>query len=276
MVHMTGINRYYSPDNLYDRILDGLARLGREPTCVSLDDLQSVDEFHIRGSFATFELIELAEFDEGMHVLDIGCGVGGASRRLASEAECRVTGVDLSTEYIRTAQSLTTLLDMDEQLDFHTGDALNLPFENNAFDGAWSIQVNMNIERKLDWLKEVYRVLKPGARFVLYEVCAGRGGSIHLPVPWAQDETMSYLVSQLEFQKAIVEAGFGIETWEDKTADAIQAFGHRPLPEKNTALPPLGVHLLVGDDILTKAYNLHQNFEEQRVTLLQAVVYINK
>ena len=42
-----------------------------------------------------------------------------------------------------------------------------------------------------------------------------------------------------------------------------------PMGEPN--LPQLGVHLLVGNDILTKAYNLHRNLDEDRVSLIETV-----
>ena len=93
---MKHIHSYYSPNDLYNRIIDGLNSLATELSEVTLDDLQPVDEFHIRGSVATSELIALSEFTPGMHILDIGCGIGGSTRRLAHETGCRVTGIDLS------------------------------------------------------------------------------------------------------------------------------------------------------------------------------------
>ncbi len=74
------IHRHYTPTNLYDRILDGLAKLDREPSEITIDDLAPVDEFHIRGDEATRELIDLSGFTQDMHILEVGCGIGGADR----------------------------------------------------------------------------------------------------------------------------------------------------------------------------------------------------
>jgi len=268
MKHITG---YYTPNNLYNKILEGLETLGKDLSSVTLDDLQPVDEFHIRGDVATKELISLSNFNPEMHIIDVGCGVGGSTRRLTHEVGCRTTGIDLSDEYIDVAERLTEILGMEERVKFHACSALELPFDSNTFDGAWSIQMNMNVEDKLGWLKEMYRVLKPGGRAVLYEVCGHKNTPIHVPVPWAQDITMSFLVPPDAFREIIIEAGFDIDVWNDKTHLAQQAFAHMTEPKGEPQLPELGVHMLVGNDILTKAYNLRRNLDEERVSLIETV-----
>lgn len=265
------IHCYYSPNDLYNKIINGLNKLGKDLSKVTLDDLQPVDEFHIRGDSATKELIELAEFTPDMHVLDVGCGIGGSTRRLSHETGCRVTGIDLSNEYIEVAERLTKLLNMQEQVKFHACSALELPFADNSFDGVWSLQMNMNVEDKLAWLNETYRVLKPGGRAVFYEVCAHKNTPLYFPVPWAQDNSMSFLVPPESFRKIITSVGFSITVWNDKTELAQKAFANAKEPVGEPNLPVLGVYLLVGNDIQTKAYNLHRNLDEDRVSLIETV-----
>ncbi len=268
---MDPISNYYSPNDLYNRIIEGLHKLDKDLSKITLDDLQPVDEFHIRGETATKELIKLSGFTADMHILDVGCGIGGSTRRLSRQTGCRVTGIDLSDAYIDTAERLTQLLNMQERVKFQAASALVLPFADNAFDGVWSLQMNMNVEDKLSWLKEVYRVLKPGGRAVLYEVCGSKNTPLHFPVPWAQDSSMSFLLPPEAFRAVITAAGFGIEVWNDKTDLAQKAFANVPKPLGEPALPVLGVYLLVGRDIPTKAYNLHRNLDEERVSLIETV-----
>ncbi len=265
------IHSYYSPNDLYNKIIEGLGKLGTDLSKVTLDDLQPVDEFHIRGDTATKELIELAGFTPDQHILDVGCGIGGSTRRLSHETGCRVTGIDLSDEYIDTAGRLTQLLNMQERVKFHACSALELPFDDNSFDGVWSLQMNMNVEDKLSWLKETYRVLKPGGHAVLYEVCSNINAPLYFPVPWAQDSSISFLVSPEAFRDVITSAGFDITVWNDKTDLAQQAFAKVSEPASEPVLPVLGVYMLVGNDIGTKAYNLHRNLDEQRVSLIETV-----
>jgi SAM-dependent methyltransferase len=268
---MKHIHSYYSPNDLYNRIVEGLTTLGVDPARVTLDDLKPVDEFHIRGDVATKELIKLSGFTTGMHIIDVGCGIGGSARRLAHEIGCRVTGVDLSDAYIDAAQKLTALLHMQERVTFRAASALDMPFEDNTFDGAWSIQMGMNIEDKLTWMKEVCRVIKPGGRAVLYEVCASKNSPIHFPVPWAQDLSMSFLVTPGAFREVITRAGFAVDAWHEKTDLAKVAFSEVQKPVGEGELPILGSYLLVGRDIKTKAWNLRRNLDEERVSLVELV-----
>ena len=268
---MKHINDYYTPNDLYDKILKGLEALGKDLDTITLDDLQPVDEFHIRGDIATNELIELANFNPDMHIIDVGCGVGGSTRRLTHEVGCRTTGIDLSEEYIDVAERLTQILGMEQRVSFKAASALELPYEDNTFDGAWAIQMNMNVEDKLGWLRETLRVIKPGGKAVLYEVCGHVNSPIHFPVPWAQNETMSFLLPPDDFRVVIEDAGFEVEVWNDKTDLAQQAFAHVPEPQGDPQLPELGVHMLVGEDILTKAFNLRRNLDEERVSLIETV-----
>jgi len=265
------IHSYYSPNDLYNKIIGGLNKLGKDLSKVTLDDLQPVDEFHIRGDTATKELIKLSGFTPDMHILDVGCGIGGSTRRLSHETGCYVTGIDLSDEYIETAQRLTELINMHQRVKFHAASALELPFADNFFDGVWSLQMNMNVEDKQAWLVETHRVLKPGGRAILYEVCGHKNSPSYFPVPWAQDSSMSFLVPPESFRDLITRAGFAIEVWNDKTDLAQKAFAEVQEPVGEPELPALGVYLLVGADIKTKAYNLHRNLDEERVSLIETV-----
>ncbi|OUR78154.1 hypothetical protein A9Q75_13900 [Colwellia psychrerythraea] len=266
---MKHIHSYYSPNNLYNKIIAGLNNLGIDLSNVTPNDLQPVDEFHIRGDIATKELIELANFTPDMHILDVGCGVGGSTRRLSHETGCHVTGIDLSDEYIDAAERLTQLLKMQDRVKFKVGSALELPYADNTFDGAWSIQMNMNVEDKLGWLKEMYRVLKPGARAVLYEVCGHEDKAIYFPVPWAQDSSMSFLIPKESFRDIIASTGFKIEVWNDKSDLAQKAFARVKEPQGESALPELGLHMLIGNDIKTKAYNMRLNLDDERISLIE-------
>jgi hypothetical protein len=114
-------------------------------------------------------------------------------------------------------------------------------------------------------------VLRPGGRAVLYEVCGSKNTPLYFPVPWAQNSSMSFLVPPEEFHDVVTSAGFTIAIWTDKTDLAQKAFENAKEPVGEPNLPALGVYMLVGNDIGTKAYNLHRNLDEERVSLIETV-----
>lgn len=74
--------------DLSEVILAALEKSGKDLSCLTLEDLAPIDEFHIRGRTATLELARAAGLDATKYVLDVGSGVGGTSRCLAKEFGC--------------------------------------------------------------------------------------------------------------------------------------------------------------------------------------------
>jgi hypothetical protein len=84
------IKMHYASPGLYERIVHGLKAIGKSPASVDLDDLATLDEFHLREPAATRELIERLDVGEDSHMLDVGSGLRGPARRLSKAAGCRV------------------------------------------------------------------------------------------------------------------------------------------------------------------------------------------
>jgi 2-polyprenyl-3-methyl-5-hydroxy-6-metoxy-1,4-benzoquinol methylase len=93
------IKRHYRIPALATRIFEALERAGKDPDRLSVEDLAPIDEFHIRGRQANLELAEAARIEPHHTVLDVGSGIGGPARCLATKLGCRVTGLDLTEEY---------------------------------------------------------------------------------------------------------------------------------------------------------------------------------
>ena len=92
MPEQAEVSRHYTHGRLIDAVSGGIVALGKTIDTVSVDDLAPVDEFHIGGRRASEEFLDQLEFSAQMHVLDIGCGLGGAARLVASRYRSRVTG----------------------------------------------------------------------------------------------------------------------------------------------------------------------------------------
>ena len=154
-------------------------------------------------------------------MLDVGSGLGGPSRFLAWRYGCRVSGVDLTTEFVRVAQMLTERTGLVGRVDYRQGSALDLPFEDANFDVVWSQNAAMNIADRDRLYGEMRRVLKPGGKLALQEVAAGPGGPPHYPVQWARAPNISFLYSQSATRAKLEAVGFRVLVWQDTTAPAL-------------------------------------------------------
>src|SRR5882672_707886 len=132
-----GENHYTRPD-LGKVILAALRSAGKDIDHLTPDDLAPVDEFHGGQRSATIRLAELVGFTGTERVLDVGSGLGGPARFLTWRYGCRVSGVDLITEFVRVAETLTQLTGLVGRVDYRQGSALDLPFEDMSFDVVWS------------------------------------------------------------------------------------------------------------------------------------------
>jgi len=177
----TALNEHYGVTDLGDDILDALEAAGKDVDALSREDIASFDEFHIRGLEATREVADLAEIKAHSRVLDVGCGIGGPARTLASEYGCDVVGIDIVEEYCRAATLFTERVELTDKVSFQHVNALDLPFEDEEFDVVWFEHSLPNIEATDVAIEETSRVLRPGGTLALYELCAGPGGGPVFP-----------------------------------------------------------------------------------------------
>ncbi len=265
------VQTHYTRSDLGDLILAALEKAGKDVSRLSPEDLAPIDQFHIRGRAATLELARAAGLDATKRVLDVGSGVGGTSRCLAKEFGCRVTGIDLTDEFCRAATMLTAKTGLEHLVSFRQGDATDLPYDDQTFDVVWTEHVAMNIPDKARLYQEMYRVLKPGGTFAIYDILASQSGSIHFPVPWARTPETSFLVQPDELRKLLGEAGFAITDWMDTTEMARVWYVSLAEKIQKEGFPPLGFHVLMGADFQVMAQNQGRNLQEGRIILGQVV-----
>ncbi len=248
------IEQHYTRGNLGSAILDMLAGAGKDTEHLVPADLALVDEFHIGGRQATVDFAGRLRFASGLHLLDIGCGLGGPSRYFALEAGCRVTGIDITDEYVRVAAMLSKRAGLDGQVWYQKASAVDLPFAAESFDGAYLLHVGMNIRDKAALFAGVRRVLRPGSRFGIYDVMRESAGNLSYPLPWAGSAESSFVESRAEYRRLLEPAGFAVEEERSRSEFAIDFF--EQMRTRPAAAGGLGLHLLMGGDAQSKIANM--------------------
>jgi ubiquinone/menaquinone biosynthesis C-methylase UbiE len=110
------------------------------------------------------QAIQLMRVPPDARVLDVGCGSGWATRALAGNAiNGQVTGIDISDEMIRVARESSSAF---PNADFEVASAENLPFADNEFTHAFSMESLYYYSDLAKALTEIHRVMRPGGLFM--------------------------------------------------------------------------------------------------------------
>ncbi len=268
------IKTHYNSDNLTQKIKTALIKAGKDLSNLEPKDLSAIDQLHTGGAVASLELLKKINLAQNARVLDAGCGIGGSSRILARQFNCQVIGIDLADKFIPAANFLTQCMALENLVNFQQGSILDLPFEENTFDAILCQHVLMNIKDKSMAVKEFFRVLKPEGKLILNEITKGENNTLVLPVPWAASPGISFLEPWDLLSPIFEKQGFKTLSYSDETSLAcswwkkVKSFSQKANPQTNI----LGPGLVFGDNAKFFGENMHANFKNNSICLVEAIL----
>jgi SAM-dependent methyltransferase len=293
----TQVARHYTHGSLEAAILGALRAAGKNVDALSASDLSAADEFHLGWHAVTLELARDLGLGPELELLDLGSGIGGPARHFAAAHGCRVTGVDLTGEFVSVANALTARCGLDGLAKFIQGSVLALPFESARFDRATLIHVGMNIEDKAGMFSEVQRVLRPGGVFLIYDIMrsdagrsdagrsdAGQSGArpsdagptdteeIPYPQPWAATPETSFLETLATYRRLLEGAGFNVEREHDRRDQVLELGRAMRAQVAAAGVPPLGLHVLMGPASRERLGNVMSALERGSLSPIEIVV----
>ena len=248
------ITEHWTHGSLAEATMAALEKAGVLTSSLTVADLEPMDHLHGGGAEATRGLLARLSPGPGRHILDIGSGIGGPAQ-----------------EFCDVAVMLTEKTGLDDRVSFRQANALDLPFDDACFDGAYSQNVSMNISDKAAFYGEACRILKPGGLFVAAEVAEGPDGPPFFPVPWALTPENSHLSKVDEISPLLAAAGFRDIEIIDHTAammDIHQRTRARIAAEGEPVLSPKGV---IGEDADERLKNSVRSVVEKRIIPLVVV-----
>lgn len=170
------------------------------------------------------QAIAKMRIDPEARVLDVGCGSGWATRLLADYAfEGRVTGIDISDEMVQLARESSK---DRANVDFEVASAEQLPFADNEFTHAFSMESLYYYRNIPKALSEIHRVMKPGGLLAVVVDLYWENEATH---QWI--DTLNVLVELLsidDYRSLFIDAGF--ENIRDE-----RILDPRPVPDDYTS-----------------------------------------
>jgi ubiquinone/menaquinone biosynthesis C-methylase UbiE len=261
------VEDHYASTGITARVLTALRAVNGPDVPITPGTLAPIDHFHAKGAVATGELVALLQPKASDHLLDIGCGIGGPARWIADKYGCRVTGVDLTAEFCEAARELNSLCGLADRVQILHGSAPPLPLPDNSVDRAYSQATLMNVSDKQGVFREVLRVLRPGGSLAISLAGAGSAGEPCYPLPWATTAEISFLATPDEIRDDLLAAGFQIVLLRD-TAPAMASVLRQLETE---GLPPLGEHVVTGENAKEWRLNWIRGQAEGRLSLIEAL-----
>ncbi|MFF1959875.1 methyltransferase domain-containing protein [Streptomyces sp. NPDC058220] len=168
----------------------------------------------------TGTLIDEVGLLPGQRMLDVGCGTGRPTVRIGATSGGNVLGVTVSAAQTQAGHDRAMQAGLSDRVTFEQANAMALPQPSETFDAAWAIESFAHFSDRPAAIREVWRVLRPGGRFVLADC--------YEAVPFTPEEIQlfqaAFALSRLpagaeDYSRMLSEAGFDIRDSRDMSRE---------------------------------------------------------
>ncbi len=155
-------------------------------------------------------MMEAAKIKSTDNVLDAGCGVGGSSIFLATALGCKVTGITLSERQVQQATDIAKQKGVEQMVDFKIMNYCATDFPDASFDVVWGCESICYADSKEQFIKEAFRLLKPGGRLVITDgfVTSFYNNDNSIIRQWLDGWQVNYLETPQRFESFMQQTGF--------------------------------------------------------------------
>jgi cyclopropane fatty-acyl-phospholipid synthase-like methyltransferase len=183
------------------------------------DENNADDNFAAAADKLAQIMIDKTQIRKGQRFIDLGCGVGQPAMKLAKAKGCSVDGITISRFQQQSATSRAQAEGMQDKLRFIHGSALDIPSEDQAYDGGWFFESIFHMGHR-DALLEANRVLKPGATLVLTDLPTLPTTTEEFKA-FVQQHIHSSFIAKEDYPALMAETGFELVGIDDITENVM-------------------------------------------------------